>query len=139
MTSSIVDDGQPRDNRSLGQLFASLTTDLSTLMRQEVDLAKAEIRQSATKAGAGIGMLVGAGVAGFLVLLFLSTALWVALGTLVGDGWSAVIVAVIWAVIAAILAAIGKSRLKQVEGVPQTTETVKQIPNALRGSEENNR
>ena len=139
MTSPIVDDGQPRDDRSLGQLFAGLTTDLSTLMRQEVDLAKAEIRQSATHAGAGVGMLVGAGVAGFLVLLFLSTALWVALGTLIGDGWSAVVVAAVWAVITAVLAAVGKGRLKRVDGVPQTTETVKQIPNALKGNEEENR
>ena len=133
------DDGQPRDGRSLGELFASLTGDVSTLMRQEVALAKAEVRQSATQAGAGVGMLVGAGVAGFFVLLFLSNALWTALDGLVGTAWAAVIVAVLWAVIAAVLAMVGKSRLKRVEGVPQTAETVKQIPNALKGHEEDNR
>jgi hypothetical protein len=48
-----------------------------------------------------------------------------------------VIVAVIWAVIAGILYAIGRSRLKTVQGAPQTVETVKEIPEALKRNEEN--
>ncbi|GAP56515.1 hypothetical protein AHiyo6_30800 [Arthrobacter sp. Hiyo6] len=92
------------DNASLGELLGDVTKDLSTLMRQEVELAKAELKQSASRAGKGSGMLAGAGVAGHFVLLFLSLALWWALGTMMGLGWSAVVVAVIWAIIAAILA-----------------------------------
>ncbi|MFN3925443.1 MAG: phage holin family protein, partial [Pseudarthrobacter sp.] len=48
------------DNTSLGDLLGDVTRDLSTLMRQEVELAKAEAKQSATKAGKGGGMLAGA-------------------------------------------------------------------------------
>ncbi|TLM80309.1 phage holin family protein, partial [Pseudarthrobacter sp. NamE2] len=63
---------QKADNTSLGDLLGEVTRDLSTLMRQELELAKAEAKQSATRAGKGGGMLAGAGVAGHFVLLFLS-------------------------------------------------------------------
>ncbi|MET3143739.1 UNVERIFIED_ORG: putative membrane protein [Arthrobacter sp. UYEF2] len=118
------------DNTSLGDLLGEVTRDLSTLMRQEVELAKAELKESASKAGRGGGMLAGAGVAGHFVLLFLSIALWVALGGLMGLGWSAVVVAVIWGVIAAVLASVGRRELKTVKGMPQTAETLqKNSPN----------
>ncbi|HSN37828.1 MAG TPA: phage holin family protein, partial [Arthrobacter sp.] len=76
------------ETTSLGDLLGEVTRDMSTLMRQEVELAKVELRQSATRAGKGAGMLAGAGVAGHFVLLFLSLALWWALGTVMGLGWS---------------------------------------------------
>lgn len=125
---------------SLGELIGNVTRDLSTLMRQEVALAKAELADSAKKAGKGAGMLGGAGVAGHFVLLFLSVALWWGLGDLMENHTvSAIIVALLWAVIAAVLAVKGRNELKQVQGVPQTTETVAEIPNALKGHEEENR
>lgn len=125
---------------SLGELIGNVTRDLSTLMRQEVALAKAEISDSAKKAGKGSGMLAGAGVAGHFVLLFLSIALWWGLGDLMDNNTiSAIIVAVLWGVVAAVLASRGRSELKQVQGVPQTQETVAEIPNALKGHEEENR
>lgn len=132
------------DDRSIGEIFSDLTANLSTLMRQEVALAKAELRDSATKAGKGAGFLAGAGVAGHMVLLFLSLGLWWLIANLLDSneprfGWAFVIVAVIWAIIAGILAAVGKSALNKVEGVPRTTETVGQIPNALKGEEAKNR
>ena len=120
------------DNTSLGELLGDVTRDVSTLMRQEVELAKAELKQSGSKAGKGGGMLAGAGVAGHFVLLFLSIALWYALGELMGLGWSAVVVAVIWGIIAAILASIGRKELKQIKGMPQTTETLSEIPPTLK-------
>lgn len=126
-------------DRSIGELFASLTQDVTTLMRQEVALAKAEVRQSAASAGTGVGLLVGAGLAGFFVLLFLSNAVWGALTNVMDSSWAALIVAVVWAIIAGVLGLVGRGKLKQVEGVPHTTETVKQIPNALKGHEEENR
>ena len=127
------------DRASIGELLGRVTSDLSTLMRQEVALAKAELRQSATQAGRGIGMLVGAGIAGFFVLLFGSIALWWAIGNEIGRGWAALIVAAIWAVIAVILALTGKKQMQQVSGIPETTDTVGKIPNALKGKEELNR
>ncbi|MBT2520875.1 phage holin family protein [Arthrobacter sp. ISL-28] len=120
------------DTNSLGELLGDVTRDLSTLMRQELELAKAEAKQSATRAGKGGGMLAGAGVAGHFVLAFLSVALWWALGTLIGLGWSAVVVAVIWAIIAAILASVGRKELKAIKGMPQTVETVQEIPPTLK-------
>ena len=122
-------------DRSLGELISEVTTDLSTLMRQELELAKAELQQTATRAGKGAGMLGGAAVAGYFVLLFVSVALWWAIGTATGLGWSAVIVAVIWAVIGAVLYAAGRKSLKSVRGLPRTTDTVKKIPDALKGND----
>jgi hypothetical protein len=120
------------DTTSLGDLLGDVTRDLSTLMRQELELAKAEAKQSATRAGKGGGMLAGAGVAGHFVLLFLSIALWYALGELMGLGWSAVVVALIWGIIAAVLASTGRKELKTVKGMPQTVETVQEIPPTLK-------
>jgi hypothetical protein len=120
------------DETSLGDLLGDVTRDLSILMRQELELAKAELKQSGTRAGKGGGMLAGAAVAGHFVLLFLSIALWYALGELIGLGWSAVVVAVIWGIIAAILASVGRKELKAIKGMPQTVETVQEIPPTLK-------
>jgi hypothetical protein len=120
------------DSTSLGDLLGEVTRDLSTLIRQEIELAKAELKQSGTRAGKGGGMLAGAGVAGHFVLLFLSIALWYALGELMGLGWSAVVVAVIWGIIAAVLASVGRKELKAIKGMPQTVETVQEIPPTLK-------
>jgi hypothetical protein len=125
------------ESNSLGDLLGDVTRDLSTLMRQEVALAKAELKQSATKAGKGGGMLAGAGVAGHFVLVFLSLGLMFALGALMPLGWAAVIVAVIWGIIAAVLASIGRKELKQIQGLPQTGETLSEIPPTLKPGEVN--
>lgn len=125
----------PGADRSLGELISDVTTDLSTLMRQELELAKAELQQSAARAGKGAGMLGGAAVAGYFVLLFLSIALWWAIGSATGLGWSALIVAVVWGIAAAVLYASGRSSLKSVRGLPRTADTVARIPDALKGNE----
>ena len=57
---------------SVGQLISEVTSDLSKLMRQELELAKAEVKHEATKSGKALGMLGGAGFAGYMVALFLS-------------------------------------------------------------------
>ena len=125
----------PVGDRSLGELISEVTEDLSTLMRQELELAKAELQQSATRAGKGAGMLGGAAVAGYFVLLFASIALWWAIGGATGLDWSAVIVAVIWGIIGAVLATVGRNSLRSVRGLPKTADTVKKIPDALKGNE----
>ena len=137
--SDPTDTGPPPEqlagDRSLGELISEVTGDLSTLMRQELELAKAEVQQSASRAGKGAGMLGGAAVAGYFVLLFGSIALWWAIGAATGLGWSALIVAVLWGIIAAVLAVTGRNSLKSVGGIPKTTSTVKKIPDALKGNE----
>ena len=124
-------------NTSLGELLSEVTRDLSTLMRQELALAKAELKESAGKAAKGAGMLGGAAYAAGMAVLFLSIALWWALGELIGNGWSGVVVAIIWAVIGLILYSIGRKQIKQVEGAPQTVDTLKEIPETLKRNEEN--
>ena len=119
------------DPPSIGDLLANVSEDLSVLVRQELALAKAEATRTASRVGKGSGMLAGAAVAGYFVLLFASIALWWSLGNAIGRGWSALVVLVIWAVIGAILAVIGRSELRKAKGLPQTTETVKNIPGAL--------
>jgi Putative Actinobacterial Holin-X, holin superfamily III len=119
---------------SIGDLIGEVSRDLSTLMRQELELAKAEIKEEATKTGKGAGMLAGAGFAGYMVLLFLSIALWWGLSNVMDQGWAALIVAVIWAVIAAVLYVIGRGQLRAVHPKPErTVDTLKQVPDALKG------
>ncbi|TXR51607.1 phage holin family protein [Quadrisphaera setariae] len=122
----------------LGELFSSVTEDLSTLVRQEIALAKAEATQSGKRAGKGAGLLAGAGVSGHFVLLFLSVAAWWGLGEVIGRGWSALVVAAVWAVVAAVLAVRGRSELRAVRGLPDTTSTLQKVPSALKGHEEEN-
>lgn len=133
------DHGTQGAKPSIGDLLSNISGDLSTLVRQEIALAKAEATQSAKQAGTGAGLLAGAGVGGHFVLLFLSLALMWGIGGAIGFGWSSLIVAALWAIIAAILAVVGRKKLKQAPGLPQTTESLKQAPNALKGQEELNR
>lgn len=124
------------ESTSLGDLLGQVTADMSTLMRQEVELAKVELKQSATRAGKGAGMFAGAALAGYFVLLFLSIALWQALGDLIGLGWSGLIVAVIWGIVAAILAMRGRKEMRKIKGMPQTSETLQEIPGTLKPNED---
>jgi len=122
---------------SIGSLISDISGDLSTLMRQEVALAKAEATQSATKAGKAAGFLAGAGVAAHFLLLFLSLALWWALVDLMDGswGWAFVIVAVLWGVVAAVLASMGRKKLKEISGMERSVDTAKRVPDALKGNE----
>ncbi len=125
-------------NASVGELVGHVAQDLSTLMRQELELAKAEVKQEVTKTAKGAGMLGGAGFASYMVLLFGSIAAWWGLANLMDQGWAALIVTGIWAVIAAVLFAVGRARLKQVNPKPeQTVETVKEIPATIKGAARN--
>ena len=120
---------------SVGDLLGEISSDLTTLVRQEIELAKAEVRQSVSRASKGGGMLGGAAFGGYMVMLFLSIALWWGLGNKLGRGWSGLVVAGIWAVIAIVLAVLGRAQLKAVTGLPKTTQTAKKIPDALKGNE----
>ena len=115
------------EGRSVGELLSEVTGDLSKLMRQEVALAKVELKEEATKAGKAGGLLGGAGAVGYLVLVFVSLALMFALDEVMPMGWAALITAVVLGIIAAVLFVVGRNKLKQVNPKPeQTVETLKE-------------
>jgi Putative Actinobacterial Holin-X, holin superfamily III len=126
--------GQPDvQGTSVGQLIGEVTKDLSTLMRQELDLAKAELKVEAKKAGQGAGMFGAAGFAGYMVLLFLSLALMWGLSNVMDTGWAGLIVAALWGVIGAVSFVMGRSRFRQVNPKPErTVDTLQQVPGALK-------
>src|ERR1043165_7179319 len=96
------------ENRSVGQLVGEIGEDVSRLFRQEVELAKTEIRDEATKAGKAAGMFGGGGGAGWMSALFLSLAVVWALDSVMDAGWAALIVAVLWAIVGGVLFSAGK-------------------------------
>jgi len=135
-----ADDNVDVSQRSVGSLISEVTGDLSTLMRQEMDLAKAEIKEEVSKTAKAAGMLGGAGFAGYMVALFVSIAAWWALANLMDEGWAALIVAGVWAVIAAILFVTGRKKMREVNPKPErTVSTLKEVPDALKGRTETDR
>lgn len=125
------------EHASIGELVGDISQGLSTLLRQEVELAKAEARESATRAGKAAGQFGAAALAGWMTLLFLSIAVWEWLsGVLDSRGWAALIVMAVWGIVAAVLAAMGRRTTQQIQGLPRTTETAKRVPDALKGNEE---
>jgi hypothetical protein len=124
----MTDSGVNRREESMGELFKELSDDLSTLMRQELALAQAEMTEKGKKAGLGIGMLGGAGIVGFVAFLALTAALIALLSTGMKVWIAALIITAVYAIVAGVLAAIGKNRVTEATPpVPeQTTETLKE-------------
>ncbi|WP_346622228.1 phage holin family protein [Blastococcus montanus] len=118
---------------SVGALIGEVTKDLSTLMRQELELAKVELKVEAKKAGEGAGMFGAAGFAGYMVALFVSLALMWGLAYLVGPAWGALIVAVLWGIVGAVAFTMGKKKFRQVNPKPErTVDTLQEVPGALK-------
>jgi hypothetical protein len=112
---------------SIGELIGNISNDLSQLFRQEVDLAKAELKQEASKAGKAAGMLGGAGFAGYLAVVLLSFAAVFGLANVMDAGWAALIVAAVWAIVGGALYVTGRNKLKTVDPVPhRTVDTIKE-------------
>ena len=121
------DPTQPRDERSLGDIFSDVTQNLTTLIRQEMDLAKTEMKQEVAKVGKGAGLFGGAGLAGWFLLLFLSLTLMYGLDEVMSRWIAALIVAVIWAIVAAVLALTGKKAIQEANPqLPETQQTLKE-------------
>jgi predicted butyrate kinase (DUF1464 family) len=110
---------------SLGELVATATRDLSSLVRQEVALAKVEIKRDVVAAGKGAGMFGGAGFTGVLGLVFLSVAAAYALGEVVPLGAGFLIVGAAYLLAAGVLALAGKKSLGRMSPPTRTIETLK--------------
>jgi len=121
-------DSQDTEDLSLGQLVGRVTSDMSQLFRQELDLAKTEIKEEVTKVGKGAGMMSGAGVAGlFALLLFSFAAAWGLAEPL--TRWVAfLVVGGVWLLIAAVLFLVGRRQLASAKPFPpqKTVETLKE-------------
>jgi uncharacterized membrane protein YqjE len=120
-------DASGYDDRSLGELFGDLTTDLGALMRSEIELAKVELKEEAGKAGRAGGMLAGAALAAYLAVTLLAFAAAWGLAEVVEPGWAFLIVGIVVAIVAAVLGFAGRERLASVDPMPeQTMETLQE-------------
>jgi uncharacterized membrane protein YqjE len=118
---------QPGSDQSLGDLFGNLTSDLSELVRSEMELARVEIREEAAKAGRAAGLLGAGGLIAYLgVGLMAMAAAW-GLAEVVDAGWAFLIVGVVIATIGVVLVMKGRDQLGDVQPVPEeTVETLKE-------------
>ncbi|UYQ60258.1 phage holin family protein [Streptomyces peucetius] len=118
---------EPSGEPSIGELVGEISKDVSRLVQEEIQLAKAEIKEEATKAGKASGMLAGAGYAGHLVLLLGSLTVVFALANVMDWAWAALIVTAVWAVVGAVLFVRGRKQMRNVNLTPeQTVETLKE-------------
>ena len=112
---------------SVGQLVGQVTTDLSTLMRQEFALARAELTEEAKKASKGAGALGAAGYLGYLASIFASLTLMFLLDLFLPLWAAALVVTALYGLLAFVLFTKGKRQLKTVDPTPrQTVETLKE-------------
>jgi hypothetical protein len=129
MTGSTDVSGQ-----SVGELVANLGETSSRLLRQEVALAKTEIRSEVQATGRALGTLTVAGGLALVALTMfsLSAARWIS--EYLDLGWAYLIVGTLWTVTAGILYASARSALHAINPVPERTrDTLDEIPNAVRG------
>ena len=117
----------PRE-MSTGELVKQLTQQTSTLVRQEVDLAKAELAQKGKQTGAGAGILGGSGVLALFGLAALTTAAIAALSEAMEVWAAALIMAAVYLAVAGVLALAGRNRLQEAAPMApeQTIETMKE-------------
>jgi hypothetical protein len=113
-----------QDNRSLGELFSDLARETGTLVRQEVELAKTEMTQKATRVGKDVGFLAAGGAVAYAGFLGILAAIAIGLGQLGVPWWLAtLLVGVVVAVVGAVLVQRGLNALRQENLAPQRTVT----------------
>jgi uncharacterized membrane protein YqjE len=124
----VHDRSAPPDDRSVADLLRHLSEQTATLVRQEMELAKAELTVKGKRVGIGAGMFGGATVVGAYALGALTACLILVLATAIAPWLAALIVAVVYAAIAGVLALTGKSKVQQATPpVPeQTVDSVKE-------------
>ena len=108
-------------DRSLGELFGEMTSEVSNLMRKEVELAKVEIKEEVGRAGKAGGMLGAGAGAGYFALLFVSLALAWLLDQALNTALAFFIVGLLYGIAAAVLLTRGREQMKHVDPVPRQT------------------
>jgi uncharacterized membrane protein YqjE len=115
------------ETRSVGEIVGDISRDMSALIRQEMDLAKNELKQEVAKVGKGAGMFGGAGLAGHFALFFISFAVVYLLDNWMPVELAALIVGVLWAIAAGVLAMRGRQEIKEANPqLPVTQQTLKE-------------
>jgi uncharacterized membrane protein YqjE len=115
-----------RSDDSLSDLLSELTSELSTLFRQEIELAKTEAQEQATVAGKAGAMFGGAALAAWLALVLLSLAAAWLLDDALNRALSFAIVGVLWAIAAFVLQRSARSKLSALRGLSDTKQTIKE-------------
>jgi len=128
----VSSNGRVEDLRDhgMGDLVKELSSQVSTLVRQEVELAKAEVGEKGKKAGAGAGMFGGAGVAGLLMLASLTAFAILVLQIFLPDWAAALIVTAVWGAVAAYLASKGRQKLQEL-GTPVPEKSIDSVKEDL--------
>jgi len=116
----------PKVERSLPELVSDVAKDMSTLVRKELELAKAEVREEAKASGKAAGLFGAAGLAGWFALLFLSLALAWGLTEIMPEGVAFLLVGLLYAVVTFVAVTQAKKRMREVRPPEQTIETVKE-------------
>src|SRR5918997_4528989 len=118
---------QSKEDRSLGELFAELARETSTLVRQEVTLAKTEMSQKASRAGRHVGVLAAGGAVAYAGLLAILAAVIVLLDNVMPLWLSALLVGLVVAVVGYLLVRRALDALKREDFAPrETIETLKE-------------
>jgi uncharacterized membrane protein YqjE len=127
-----TDRGDHLDDASLGELISDLGSELGTLIRKEMELARIEAKHEAGKLGRAAALFGGTAVAALLALIVLSAALalWIA------EGWNIAVafglVGAVWTIAAAVMYSVARSTLARVRPMPETTEALR---TAVQGQE----
>ena len=124
------------DAPASGRLRADGSRDISTLISQEIALAKAELKVSVKAGGMGAGLLAGAAFLAVLGVIMLSFTIVYFIhwnGSGLSLHWAYLIVTAFWFLLVAVLGFIGVRKLKQVGPPERAIEQGKEIPRALKG------
>jgi uncharacterized membrane protein YqjE len=133
---TVVDPGAPAQDptepidpdQSLAELLSRMTSDVGRLLSTQVELAKVEIKEEVARAGKGIGMVGGGGLAGWFALLLVSMGIAFGIGNAMESvGWGFVLVGLVYAAVAALLVLRGKQQITSATPfAEQTMETIKE-------------
>jgi F0F1-type ATP synthase assembly protein I len=127
VSGDVQSSGHDLREEPIGELLKRLSNETTTLVKMELELAKAEMTQKGKQAGTGVGLLGGGGVAGLLALIALTLTLIYLLDTFMKTWLAALIVTLLWGAVAGALALKGRNELREVNPAPeQTIETVKE-------------
>lgn len=122
-----------KDDPTLGRLVADASRDISSLLRQEIALAKSELKISVKTGGLGIGLFAGAAFLGVLAVIMLSVAIayFIAM-TGLDLAWCFLIVFVVYLLIAALLGFLGLKKVKQVKAPERAIHQAQETKNILK-------